>query len=240
MLTGLKFFLQHTEQWMCSKLPLKIPQHLKCLATVIYDLPLITISVSNCHLFSDITISQGSVATRLRCGGIFSCDFTANLSPSVIVKEYWNSVKIWQSYHHEFYGPVFLNTLYIFGGSGFVTEFWYVQSSICVHLRTTAQVCRAISSQLRHILTIGKDTLNSNISPTFSHNMVNFGPLTAEICWRVWGTPANFNGFRVLATLLHGSRVAKVCGVSQSLRRWTEGATYVRQGGQHVGHWPTF
>jgi len=28
---------------------------------------------------------------------------------------------------------------------------------------------------------------------------VNFGPLAAEICWRVWGTPANFNGFGVLA-----------------------------------------
>ena len=33
-------------------------------------------------------------------------------------------------------------------------------------------------------------------------NMVNFGLLTAEICWRVWGTPANFIGFRVLAALL--------------------------------------
>ena len=33
--------------------------------------------------------------------------------------------------------------------------------------------------------------------------MVNFGLLTAEIR-RVWGTPANFNGFRVLAALLHG------------------------------------
>jgi len=31
--------------------------------------------------------------------------------------------------------------------------------------------------------------------------MVNFGPLTAEIGWRVCGTPANFNGFRVLAAL---------------------------------------
>jgi len=29
--------------------------------------------------------------------------------------------------------------------------------------------------------------------------MVNFGLLVAEICWRVWGIPANFNGFRVLA-----------------------------------------
>jgi len=27
---------------------------------------------------------------------------------------------------------------------------------------------------------------------------------TAEIGWLVWGTPANFNWFRVLAALLHG------------------------------------
>jgi len=24
------------------------------------------------------------------------------------------------------------------------------------------------------------------------------------------------------------------------LRRWTEGATYIWQGGHHVRHWPTF
>jgi len=49
--------------------------------------------------------------------------------------------------------------------------------------------------------------------------MVNFGFLTAEICWRVWGTPANSNGFHVLAALLHGTIVvwasAKLCGVEQ-------------------------
>jgi len=33
---------------------------------------------------------------------------------------------------------------------------------------------------------------------------------------RVWGTPANFNGFRVLAALLHGTLRL---GVSQTLRR---------------------
>ena len=95
---------------------------------------------------------------------------------------------------------------------------------------------RAISSQLRRVSTIGKN-LSSNISSTRPHNMVNLGPLAAEICWRVWGTPANFNGFRVLAALLHG---IPVLGVSQTLRHWTEGATYIRQGGHHVGHWPTF
>jgi len=51
-----------------------------------------------------------------------------------------------------------------------------------------------------------KNLLNSNISSTCLHNTVNVGPLTAEIGWRVWGTPANFNGFRVFASLLHRRR----------------------------------
>jgi len=42
------------------------------------------------------------------------------------------------------------------------------------HLRTIVQLCRAISSQLRHILTIRKNLLSSNISSTCPHNMVNF------------------------------------------------------------------
>jgi len=67
--------------------------------------------------------------------------------------------------------------------------------------------------------------------------MANFGPLTADIGVPVWGTPANFNNFRVLAALLHDTPVV---GVSQTLRRWTEGATYIRQGDHQVGHWPTF
>jgi len=39
--------------------------------------------------------------------------------------------------------------------------------------------------------------------------MVNFRPPAAEISLPVWGTPANFNGFCVLAVLglLHGSQV---------------------------------
>jgi len=50
-----------------------------------------------------------------------------------------------------------------------------------------------------------KKMLNSNTYPTCPHNKTNFGPLTSEIGSGVWGTPANFNGFRVLAALLHGS-----------------------------------
>jgi len=48
--------------------------------------------------------------------------------------------------------------------------------------------------------------LNSNISSTCPHSMVNFGPLTAVICSKVWGTAANFNGFRVLPSLLQRRR----------------------------------
>ena len=36
------------------------------------------------------------------------------------------------------------------------------------------------------------------------------GPLTAEIGWRVWGTLANFNAFRVLASLLQRRRSMEV------------------------------
>jgi len=81
------------------------------------------------------------------------------------------------------------------------------------HLGTIAQICRAISSQLWHASTIGKNLLSSNISSTCPHNMVNFDPLATEIVSLVWGTPANFNGFRVLAALLH---VTLVVGVSQT------------------------
>ena len=54
-----------------------------------------------------------------------------------------------------------------------------------------------------------KNLLNSNISSTCPYNM-NFGPLTAEISWRVLGTPANFKGFGVLPSLLHQRRSTEV------------------------------
>jgi len=47
---------------------------------------------------------------------------------------------------------------------------------------------------------------------------VNFSPLAAQIDPVVCGTPANFNGFRVLAALLDGIQQwgsAKLCGVEQ-------------------------
>jgi len=105
------------------------------------------------------------------------------------------------------------------------------------HLCTIANFVGLIFATKAHIDNRKENLLNSSMSSRCLHNMVNIGPLMAEICWQVWDTPANFNGFRVLAALLYGSQVVSI---SQTLRRWTEGATYVRQGDHHVGHWPTF
>jgi len=85
-------------------------------------------------------------------------------------------------------------------------------------LGTIAQLCWTISSQLRHVSTIGENLLDSSISPTCPHNMVNFGSLVAEIGLGVWGTAAKFNGFHVLEVLLHGTLVVgvrKLCGIEQ-------------------------
>jgi len=81
-----------------------------------------------------------------------------------------------------------------------------------------------------------KNLLCSNISSTCPNNIVNFGPLAAEIGPVVWGTPAHFSGFRVFAASLHSTLVVRQPN-SAALNR---GATYIRQGSHHVGHWPTF
>ena len=66
------------------------------------------------------------------------------------------------------------------------------------HLGSIAQLCRAISSQLRHVSTIGKKLVKQQY-------LLHVSPLAAKIGSVVWGTPANFNGFRVLAALLLGT-----------------------------------
>jgi len=67
----------------------------------------------------------------------------------------------------------------------------------CVRLRLRNKgTCRQSEENL----------FNSSISPTCSHNMANFSPLAAEIGSAVWGTPATFNGFRVLLSLLQRRR----------------------------------
>jgi len=71
------------------------------------------------------------------------------------------------------------------------------------HMRTIVQLCRAISSQGTYRQSEKKLVKQQQAtSSTCPYNMVNFGPLVAEI-----HPVANFNGFGVLAALLHGSQV---------------------------------
>jgi len=102
------------------------------------------------------------------------------------------------------------------------------KNSPSAHHRTTLSGSIATKAHI--------DNRKQNISPTCPHNMMNFGPLAAEICWRLWGTQ-QISAFCFLAALLHGTLVV---GVGQTLWRSTEGATYIWQGSHHVGHWPTF
>jgi len=67
-----------------------------------YDLSLITINISDCRQFSHIYISQGNVATYLRCDGIFKYNFVVNLPVSPPVEVLSKSVNIWGSYGQEF------------------------------------------------------------------------------------------------------------------------------------------
>jgi len=52
------------------------------------DLSLITMHASNFCYFSDIDVSQGSSATRVRCGGILNDDFVAYLLVNLSVTKF--------------------------------------------------------------------------------------------------------------------------------------------------------
>jgi len=69
-----------------------------------------------------------------------------------------------------------------------------------------AQLCWAASSQLRHVSTIRKKLVKQQYLLQTSSQYGELGPLTAEIGLPAWGTPANFNQFRVLASLLQWCR----------------------------------
>ena len=53
--------------------------------------------------------------------------------------------------------------------------------------------------------------------------MANFGPLTVEICWRVWCTQADFNGFRVLAS----TAATSIIGVQPKFARCLASPLYI-------------
>ena len=71
------------------------------------------------------------------------------------------------------------------------------KKSPSAHHRTT--LSGYIFTTKSRIDNLKKNLLSSTISSSCPHNMVNFGLLAVEIGPVVWGTPANFNGFHILA-----------------------------------------
>jgi len=67
------------------------------------------------------------------------------------------------------------------------------KNSPSAHHRITSLDC--VFATKACIVNRKKNLLNSNISPTCPHNMVNFGALAAEILWWVWGTQQISTGF---------------------------------------------
>jgi len=63
-----------------------------------------------------------------------------------------------------------------------------------------------------------KILLNTTLLHTLSRNMVNFGPLAAETGWRVWGIPANFNGFHYCTDVAQ-RRSTKLCSNEANTRK---------------------
>ena len=86
------------------------PSHLKYVATLPCNL-------SSMACFADDNVSQGSVATCARCGGIFEIHLTANSLRNLPVKKILKSVKNWQNYGHEsvapFFGPPCTSTIWL-------------------------------------------------------------------------------------------------------------------------------
>jgi len=78
-----------------------------------------------------------------------------------------------------------------------------------------------ISTTKAYIDNRKKNLLNSNISSTCARNMVNFGRLIADIGWRVWGTPANFNASKLrYCTDVAQQRSTKLCMMFGRLLGW--------------------
>ena len=105
--------------------------------------------------FSWRHISHLRVAMHLRCGGIFNHHFNANLSHSLTMKEFWKSVKIWQSYWHKFITTFFCETQCIMGFLCIVClvrvykrwiSVWFV--SLSAHLQYRGKIVKLLMMML--------------------------------------------------------------------------------------------
>jgi len=90
-------------------------------------------------------VSQRSVATQLRCGGMFSNHFTTNFSQNAAVKKFWRSVNIWQRYGKNF-------VAYFLGGMHPVCiNSKFCLSDVCL---SGLRPCTSSPASYQHLVTV--------------------------------------------------------------------------------------
>ena len=72
------------------------------------------------------------------------------------------------------------------------------------------------------------------------HVSSQYGELRLTSGWDLLASLGQPSKFQRVSRLGNVTARHLVVGISQTLRRWTEGTTCVPQGDHHVGHWPTF
>ena len=134
------------------------------------DLSLITKHISDCCQFSDIHISQGSVATYLRCGGIFKYDFVENLPMSLPVKKFWKSVNIWGSYGQEFSVLFFWDTVHMYDYRTFSAATHQTSNllgaRLCCLVAVWVSVCQCVWQRYDHWLDLQSLTTSALSRPS--------------------------------------------------------------------------
>jgi len=98
---------------------------------------------------------------------------------------------------------------------------------IC-HLSTIAQLCQAISLQIRHVSTIGKKLVKQRY---LLHISPQYGELWPTSGWDRSGSFGHPSKFQRVSCLDSVTTRHSIVGVSQTLRCWTESATYIGHGG---------
>ena len=98
--------------------------------------------------FADVNVSQGSVATYARCGGMFNNYLTENLPGNLPLKKFYKSVKIWQNYGHESVAPFFWLTMY-------VSQCNLIYSNVNVVNFTVSQIKKVTPRTLYEVTTRG-------------------------------------------------------------------------------------
>jgi len=128
------------------------------------------------------------------------------------------STEVNQTLHYVWPSPGLVHYIYTFGISCLLTEFCDVHNTLSVHLRTIAQVSRAISSQLRHLSTIGKKLAKQQYILQMSPQYGELWPTSGSdrlVVWAPLQISMGFTSWQRYCTVFEQWAPAKLCGIEQ-------------------------